>query len=331
MPPNTQFDVTLPTDPYIESAFPALDRTMKRAIVSALDTGKLLPNDLKVSNNAVTPLKKVDVSGSGLIVSDGTGLWMLDAVSVTADVTVAGLNGLDTGVQAASTTYYVYVIFNGTTIGSLLSISNSAPTMPTGYTFKKRVGSNTTDASTNFSAGWVSDIPVQFSFNHSQTTVVDVTNTVTETNLYSVSIPQNTLLAGRYLQVVFWGDLLDNAAGTYDIRVKLGATTLFDSGAISVTQNAARQVKTMRVDLFAIATNSQITRTVLEMATGAAIALLGSTPTSVNTGPSALLGEIASTEDNGAGARTLVITGQWSVASTSLSVRALGVKTTVFP
>jgi hypothetical protein len=157
MPPNNQFDVTLPSDPYIESAFPALDRTMKRAIVSALDTGKLLPNDLKVSNNAVTPLKKVDVSGSGMIVSDGTGLWMLDAVSVTADVTVAGLNGLDTGVQAASTTYYVYVIFNGTTIGSLLSISNSAPTMPTGYTFKKRVGANTTDASTNFSAGWTSD------------------------------------------------------------------------------------------------------------------------------------------------------------------------------
>lgn len=333
---NTQLDPTLPTDAYIESAFPVLDRKAKTALISALDTGKLLPNDLKVSNNAVTPLKKVDVSGSGMIVSDGTGLFMLDAVSVTADVTVAGLNGLDTGAQAASTTYYVYVIYNSTsnTIGSLLSISTSAPTMPAGYTFKKRVGSNTTDTSTNFSGGWTSDIPSQFPLLNSQTATVDVTNTLTETNLYSVSLPTNTLTAGRMLQLNVWGDMLKNAVGTLQIKVKLGATTIFDSAAQTPVTSASRQISLIEARIFANAVNSQTNEVRWKWPSG--VMVFGITGTvEYGGGPvlneTSILAESSSTEDNSAGARVLAVTATWSVASVSLSARTLGVKTVVFP
>jgi hypothetical protein len=54
---------------------------------------------------------------------------------------VVGLNGLDAGTMAIDTWYSVWVISNGTgTFASLLSLDASAPTMPTGYTFKTRIG-----------------------------------------------------------------------------------------------------------------------------------------------------------------------------------------------
>jgi hypothetical protein len=76
--------------------------------------------------------------------------------SCTADVTGSTFNsstgGLDTGMVAASTWYFAWVIFNPTTnvASCLLSISATAPTMPSGFTFKARVGANQTDGSSHF-------------------------------------------------------------------------------------------------------------------------------------------------------------------------------------
>lgn len=73
------------------------------------------------------------------------------AVNVTADITVSGANGLDTGAEAASTWYNKWVIYNPTTqtLAALLSLSATAPTMPAGYTFKARVGAVRNDGSSN--------------------------------------------------------------------------------------------------------------------------------------------------------------------------------------
>lgn len=70
-------------------------------------------------------------------------------VSVTANVSNSGANGLDTGAVAASQGYFLWVIFNPltNTVASLLSTSATAPTMPTGYTFKARIGWHHTTAS----------------------------------------------------------------------------------------------------------------------------------------------------------------------------------------
>lgn len=62
-------------------------------------------------------------------------------VSSTLDKTTSGVNGLDTGTIANSTWYYVWVIAKADgTKGVLMSLSSTAPTMPTEYTFKARIG-----------------------------------------------------------------------------------------------------------------------------------------------------------------------------------------------
>jgi hypothetical protein len=75
------------------------------------------------------------------------------------DITASGLNGLDTGGVAASTMYYIYVIYKpavyeadghtlttpGATAG-LLSLSSTAPTLPAGYTYQRRIGEVATDS-----------------------------------------------------------------------------------------------------------------------------------------------------------------------------------------
>jgi hypothetical protein len=73
----------------------------------------------------------------------------------TLDITTGGANGLDTGAEAASTWYAVWAIgkTDGTTAG-LLSVSFSAPTMPTGYTLKRLVGAVRNDASSNLIEFW---------------------------------------------------------------------------------------------------------------------------------------------------------------------------------
>jgi hypothetical protein len=65
---------------------------------------------------------------------------VLTSVDVSPAITASGANGLDTGAEANSTWYYFYVIYNGTTTAGLISASNSSPTMPSGYTYKKFIG-----------------------------------------------------------------------------------------------------------------------------------------------------------------------------------------------
>jgi hypothetical protein len=73
----------------------------------------------------------------------------LRTVNLTIAGTTVGANGLDTGALAASTWYSVWVIWNGTTTAGLLSLSATAPTMPSGYTHKARVGWIRTDGTAN--------------------------------------------------------------------------------------------------------------------------------------------------------------------------------------
>lgn len=62
-------------------------------------------------------------------------------VSTTIDTGVSGAGGLDTGSVANDTWYSVWVIMkNDGTVSAMLSTSATSPTMPSGYTFKVRVG-----------------------------------------------------------------------------------------------------------------------------------------------------------------------------------------------
>ena len=94
----------------------------------------------------------VSISADEIVVENTSNAYKtLRAVSLTvAGVSSGVANGLDTGSLAASTWYSVWVIAkaDGTTAG-LLSLSSTAPTLPSGYTFKARVGWVRTDGTAN--------------------------------------------------------------------------------------------------------------------------------------------------------------------------------------
>lgn len=85
-----------------------------------------------------------------VLFGSGNSPLRVGSVNVTADITASGANGLDTGAEAGNTFYYVWIISNGSTTAALLSTSATAPTMPTGYTFKALVSVVRNDGSSNF-------------------------------------------------------------------------------------------------------------------------------------------------------------------------------------
>lgn len=61
-------------------------------------------------------------------------------VSEAIDITASGASGLDAGAESADAWYYVWIIAkDDNTIDGLLSASSTAPTLPSGYTYKTLV------------------------------------------------------------------------------------------------------------------------------------------------------------------------------------------------
>jgi hypothetical protein len=106
---------------------------------------------LTLSRNSGTPNTKIDVAAGSC--ADDTNTLGLIVTAGTVDFGTVGANGLDTGVQILSTWYHIYAIgkVDGTT-ALLGSTSVSSPTMPTGYTLKRRIGSVFSDASVHFTS-----------------------------------------------------------------------------------------------------------------------------------------------------------------------------------
>jgi len=108
--------------------------------------------NIAARTNSGTPNSKIDITADELLLKDSNGLpFLASTVSVTVDITASGANGLDTAAEASSTWYYGWVIAkpDGTTAG-LISASATAPTMPSGYTFKALVSAVRNDGSSNF-------------------------------------------------------------------------------------------------------------------------------------------------------------------------------------
>lgn len=91
--------------------------------------------NLAVNNPTVAT---VNVTADTLVVDDGTTQTLLRNVNETADITASGAGGLDTGSATSATDYFVWLIYNPTTLAvdALISLSDSAPTLPAGYTQK---------------------------------------------------------------------------------------------------------------------------------------------------------------------------------------------------
>lgn len=101
-----------------------------------------------------TPDEEVDVDADEVILeaTGGAQYRALLANLTISNVGGTGANKLDTGAVAADTWYHIWVIFNPATntLAGLLSLSSTAPTMPSGYTFKALVGAIITDGAADF-------------------------------------------------------------------------------------------------------------------------------------------------------------------------------------
>jgi hypothetical protein len=89
--------------------------------------------------------------GSMVGSDDGTHLLVVPS-DIIIDITVSGKNGLDTGSEAPNTWYYVWLILNESDgeVAGLFSVSNTSPTMPSGFTKKRLIGANRNNSSSNF-------------------------------------------------------------------------------------------------------------------------------------------------------------------------------------
>ena len=134
----------------------------------ALGIGEEIPDTLSTSGvSGVASNLKLSATGLSAVVTVTANAVCLknainepaviNTVSVTPSLAASGANGLDTGTSAINTWYSVWVIWNGTTTAGLLSTSATAPTLPSGYTHKARVGwvRSDSNASNKFPLGFI--------------------------------------------------------------------------------------------------------------------------------------------------------------------------------
>jgi hypothetical protein len=98
-----------------------------------------------------------DIDADEVVLKDSSGaVYLAESVNLTVNIGASGANGLDTGSEASGTWYYLWVIYNGTTVAGLISASATSPTLPSGYTYKALVGAVRNDGSSDFIRFWQS-------------------------------------------------------------------------------------------------------------------------------------------------------------------------------
>lgn len=106
-------------------------------------------SNLKISTIGVSNYNSAITANSVVLKNAAGNSYLAQSVSATGNINTTGANGLDTGTLAASTWYNLFLIYNPTTqtTAALFSLSATAPTLPSGYTFSARVGAVRTDSS----------------------------------------------------------------------------------------------------------------------------------------------------------------------------------------
>ena len=112
-------------------------------------------SNLKLSATGLSAITSI-TADELVMTADDQSYLQARSVNVNVSVAASGAGGLDSGAVASSTWYAVWVISNGTNVAGLLSLSPTAPALPSGYTHRVRVGWVRTDSTVNkFPLGFV--------------------------------------------------------------------------------------------------------------------------------------------------------------------------------
>jgi hypothetical protein len=152
----------------------------------------------------------------------------------------------------------------------------------------------------------------------------EVVNTTTETTLYEFSIPGGTLSTNNAVRVTIIGEYFNNsgAGRTLTLRVKYGATTMFDDAFPSLTQSTLRRPYRWEFILSAkdSASSQNMTGITQIGNVGAATTGLGD----LGAAPTVAFNVIqGSASQNSANALDFTVTVQHPVANTLLSITLL--------
>lgn len=188
--------------------------------------------------------------------ADSTNAQLMDLTSALSKTTSAwavgtGNGALDTGAIANSTWYHVYLIKRVDTgvVDVLISTSASAPTMPTNYTLKRRIGS----MKTNGSAQWTLFIQVGDLFTWDVAVVDYSATTPANTNqaTLTLTVPtgvkveawftfrQDYVSGGNAASLISSFDITDSSAGTTSTTVTGVAATVADATLWIITNTSA--------------------------------------------------------------------------------------------
>ena len=150
--------------------------------------------------------------------------------------------------------------------------------------------------------------------------LLDIVNTLAESTVFSATVPANTLGTDRAVRALLIADYLNNtlANQTLRLKVKLGATTLYDDITGALATNAARRA--VRIEAVIAAQNSASVQS-----------LGGSVSVSAAGGTTSGLGDLAGVTvytpltgvaaENSGNALTFAITITHSAANGALSFR----------
>lgn len=167
----------------------------------------------------------------------------------------SGNGGLDTGTVAINTWYHIFVIKRVDTgvVDVLISLSATAPTMPTNYTEKRRIGSFATNASSQVGSGYT-QTGDQFIL---ATNVVDANNaavTSVSRSTQTLTVPPGVVVSALFratisiahdTTAVLFTSLQESdqaavAPGLADITTNVVAFT--ESGSFSRLTNTSAQI-----------------------------------------------------------------------------------------
>ena len=196
----------LQQDQYYKVIYDGTDFVLigKNPATASIAGQSLLPNPITISNGTDSD-HDIDFTAGNFNFDDGSGQAVATALTKQIDASwTAGDNagGLDTGSVAADTTYYMFAIWNPTTSTAdfLFSTSHVSPTLPSGYTKKKRIAALRTDGSSNIRNGkYLFNPDGSYHFEYA-TKILDLTiagSAATSKTNFAVTVPRDTIVKVR--------------------------------------------------------------------------------------------------------------------------------------
>lgn len=191
---------------------------------------------LTLANSATSPNTTVGVASG--VAADSTNAFLIQIPSAFTKVVQStgawsagnGGNGLDTGSRTSSTWYHVFLI-RADSDGSgdiLFSASYASPTLPSGYSHKRRIGSVRVDSSGNILP--FTQTGDEFIWSNAMYDVQGITTLGTTSTLFALSVPPDVKVSAR----VRAGIITTNATAQCAVRSpdeNSALSTTFGSGS----------------------------------------------------------------------------------------------------